>query len=181
MNGNKPPINWNDYFTYDPDEGLLRWKVKLSNRTKIGANAGSIGSHGYQQLMIFGKRRLAHRVIWEMLNGEISYGMQIDHIDHNRLNNKIENLRLVTDLQNHRNLSMPPKNSSGAMGVSWRKSRNKWVASIRVNNKLKHLGSFENIHEAIEARKHAEKFLGFHPNHGAPRSIELVEGNADAE
>ncbi|HHB9522635.1 TPA: HNH endonuclease signature motif containing protein [Yersinia enterocolitica] len=90
MNGNKPPINWNDYFTYDPDEGLLRWKVKLSNRTKIGANAGSIGSHGYQQLMIFGKRRLAHRVIWEMLNGEISYGMQIDHIDHNRLNNKIE-------------------------------------------------------------------------------------------
>ena len=82
--------------------------------------------------------------------------MIIDHINHNILDNRKENLRPCTYQQNMMNLSKRIDNSSGIAGVSWYKRSNKWRAQIKLNNKTKHLGYYENIEEAIQARRQAE-------------------------
>lgn len=92
--------------------------------------------------------------------------MNIDHIDHDRSNNKKENLRTVTVKENNKNASIRSDNKSGICGVSFRKRRNKWVAQIRVSGKNKTLGWFSNIEDAKSARYRAEKEYGFHHNHG---------------
>lgn len=80
----------------------------------------------------------------------------IDHINRNRLDNRKENLRKCTKKENLRNISLSTRNKSGYLGVYLNKN-NKWVAQIRVNQKTKYLGSFDNMEEAIKARLKAEK------------------------
>lgn len=87
-------MDWNDVFEYR--DGLLYWKIKTNRNMKIGRLAGSMAGNGYMQVHCFGKVRLMHRIIWEMHNGEIPEGMEIDHINHIRDDNRIENLRLVS-------------------------------------------------------------------------------------
>lgn len=107
-----------------------------------------------------------HRIVWIMHNGEIPFGMHIDHINHNRKDNRIQNLRLVTNGENHKNTKLYSRNSSGVCGVSFSKWHNKWWARINVDGKFINLGMFDDINSAIEAREKAEKFYGFHENHG---------------
>lgn len=91
----------------------------------------------------------------------IPKGMVVDHIDRNRLNNLSSNLRLVTYSQNGMNKGKQSNNTSGIVGVSWDKSRNKWEAHIKINKKKLHLGRFKNKEDAINARKEAEiKYFG---------------------
>lgn len=93
-------------------------------------------------------------------------GVCIDHINHNTLNNKKNNLRVATVSQNAMNQGMRKTNTSGFKGVSWDKRRSKWVAQIKANKKGKHLGYFSNIEDAVEARRKAEaKYYGeyLHP------------------
>ena len=89
----------------------------------------------------------------------------IDHINHNRLDNRIENLRCVNDSINLRNKSKSKANTSGQTGV-YRTAVGNWIARICVNHKQVNLGTFSDVAEAIAARKDAEKFYQFHPNHG---------------
>ena len=93
-------------------------------------------------------------------------GMQIDHLDHDRSNNRIENLRLVTHKENGRNISKKKNNTSGITGVRWNKARQKWVAQISINKKGIYLGLYNNLLDAVAARKRAEKFYGFYENNG---------------
>lgn len=86
--------------------------------------------------------------------GDIPDGMEIDHINRIKDDNRIENLRVVTKRQNCCNLST---NTSGIPGVIWCKQQKKWRARIWVNGKNKHLGLFENIEDAKVARKKAEQ------------------------
>ncbi len=107
------------------------------------------------------KSVLVHRLIWEAFNGSIPSGMEIDHIDRNPSNNRIDNLRIATRLQNSRNNSGHSKSRSRHAGVTYHSRLKKWQASIRVNKQLLHLGYFDNEQAAISVRKQAaEKHFG---------------------
>ncbi|AHN83416.1 HNH endonuclease [Escherichia phage Bp4] len=103
-----------------------------------------------------------------MHNGPIPKGMQIDHLDHNRVNNLLSNFRLVDSRTNTRNQKKRVTNSSGVTGVYWHKRDSIWYAAISDGTRLVSLGTFADKQDAIDARKAAEKLYGYHPNHGAP-------------
>ena len=90
----------------------------------------------------------------------------IDHVNGDRSDNRVVNLRSVAHQENHRNRAIPKSNTSGVMGVYWGKRDRKWYAQIKINGKKKHLGSFSCKKKAIQARKKAEIDYGFHANHG---------------
>ena len=92
--------------------------------------------------------------------------MQIDHIDGNRENNVISNLRLVNNRENTMNRRKRNDNTSGITGVSWDKNAGKWQAYINKDGRRQPLGVFEDKFEAICTRKSAENRLGYHENHG---------------
>jgi len=145
--------------THFPNErAATRWNTMFA-----GKEAGSIGCGGYKRVALRGRQFLQHRLIWQMKHGVLG-NKQIDHIDGNKLNNNIKNLRLVTGLQNARNQKLH-KNSSGVFGVYKRESNN-WQARIRLNGKLVTLGIFPDWFDAVCARKSAENRGGFHKNHG---------------
>ena len=83
----------------------------------------------------------------------------IDHIDNNRLNNELFNLRFATYSENSYNSKLNNKNTSGTKGISFNKKYNKWEAYIMINYKKNHLGSFENIEDAKKARQEKSKEL----------------------
>jgi hypothetical protein len=80
----------------------------------------------------------------------------IDHINRNKLDNRRENLRLVSKSDNAFNSKTRSDNTSGHCGVSWEEKRKKWVARICINGKVKQIGRFETIEDAIFARKREE-------------------------
>ena len=153
-----------DIFEYDC--GALKWKARRSSNAMAGHNAGTVRPDCYLQVSLFGKTQLVHRVIWKMHNGPIPDGMEIDHINHDRLDNRIENLRIVSRQENSVNLSKRIDNTSGIVGVSWSKRMGKWRARISVNKKEISLGFFSDINDAGRARKNAEIYYNFHENHG---------------
>lgn len=109
----------------------------------------------------------SHRVAWAIFHGHWPTG-HIDHINGNRKDNRISNLRDVAQSANNRNRCVSTNNTSGDIGVSWRKDSRKWVAFITHNGKRKHLGTFASRSDAVSARKSAESSCGFHKNHGRP-------------
>ena len=112
---------------------------------------------GYIRIKINKKLYALHRLIYKYHNEDFdltySYNNEIDHININSLDNRIENLRLATCSQNTRNQNKRKNCSSKYKGVSWDKQNNKWGAQIRINGKTKHLGSFTNEDEAYLAYK----------------------------
>jgi hypothetical protein len=152
-----------EYFHYDEIEGKLIWK-KQSGKCKIGEEAGYISSDGYRYFGFKGKTLKTHRAIYLMKTGILP--KFVDHEDQNRLNNKWGNLRDATMTDNNRNCGLQKNNQSGVVGVSWSASRKKWVAMIWHESKPIPLGRFLDKQEAIKARKDAEIFYGYHPNHG---------------
>lgn len=153
-------------FSYCPDTGELRWKNTTSLKRLNGKLAGYVNSgDGYICVMVGLKNYKAHRIAWLLTHGKWPDG-EIDHIDHNRTNNKITNLREATQVENSRNLSLSKKNTSGHVGVCWHKYEKKWYAYITVDGKQINLGLHNFIHDAVSARKKAQQELGFHGNHG---------------
>ena len=151
---------WMDRFTGD-----LR---RLTNRPNSPVNsvAGFIdNSVGYRKIKIKNVRYYAHRLVWLYYYGEWP-DKSIDHIDGNKLNNRIENLRVVTHQENHKNRQRASNNTSGVTGVGVHTQTKKWRSRIRVDDELIHLGVFDNFEDAVAARKAAERKYNFHPNHG---------------
>jgi hypothetical protein len=114
-----------DSFYYDETSpSCLRWaenRYSAKNNSwlsrKIGDVAGSLNKQGYWRLNLNGKSYLAHRVIWQLSNGEIPEGFVVDHIDKNPSNNRLENLRMVPIAVNSRNSSLYSTNTTGVNGV----------------------------------------------------------------
>ena len=102
------------------------------------------------------KTFLFHKLIAEIIFGDLE-GKYIDHINGNSLDNRRENLRLATPMQNSQNMKKPRTNTSGYKGVSWSKARSKWLATINVNKKLIYLGLFVEIVDAAKAYDKAAK------------------------
>jgi hypothetical protein len=142
---------------FEYKEGNLYWRIGLSNYAKNGRKAGTFSPKDYMRIQINYAKYYAHRIIWCYHFGPIADKLQIDHIDGDKTNNMIENLRLATNGQNKSNNKRAYRNSkSNILGVYWFKKTNKWAAGIRINNKRIHLGYFANQEDAIAIRKAAE-------------------------
>lgn len=162
-----------ELLSYDLSTGEFRWKVSRGTK-KARSIAGYEYTYGcgkkYWLIRVDGKMYQAHRLAWLVTHGEFP-PEQIDHIDGNGLNNRLENLRAVSDSENKRNLRKYSNNTSGVSGVIWHKASQKWLAQIKVNRKNIHLGSFIDKSEAVAARKAAEAKYNFHENHGTERPL----------
>lgn len=146
-------------FDYDPETGSLTWRLS-TNSFKKGEEAGSVsGAHGYtdyRNVVVFGDRYKAHRLIWLMRTGSWPSG-HIDHMDGNGLNNKWDNLREATPSQNAMNQKVRSDSASGCKGISYDKRRDMWYAYIDIDGSRVHLGRHENKDEAVAVRLAAEK------------------------
>ena len=158
----------NHLFEYDKETGNLIWKIKPSSRghsVKAGDIAGTLKSHGYLCVGINYNSYRAHRLIFLMHKGYLP--KTIDHINGDKLDNRIENLRAATVGQNQHNRKTNANNTSGYKGVSWNKALKKWTARITLERKIIHLGYFANVEEAAEVvRKAREELHGSFANHG---------------
>lgn len=135
-------INWNEVFDYK--KGCLYWKIIPSNRVRAGDQAGGLDSKsGYKVLRYKGVLYQAHRIIYEMHYGSIPEGMQIDHINRVRDDNRVYNLRLVTSQENKWNRK--------AKGYYYHKSAGKYQANICLNDTTIYLGLFCTEEEARKA------------------------------
>lgn len=157
-------MNWHDIFEYR--DGLLIRKVKVANVSKVGEVAGRVDKFGYVILKYRQKAYRCHRVVWEMHNRAIPKGMFIDHINRNKSDNRIENLRLVTPQDNSRNMGKNKRNSSGFNGVCFDSKLCKYRAYIGVDDKMVSIGNYDTIEKAVLARIEKNKELGFFNDHG---------------
>ena len=155
---------WGNLLEYK--EGALYWKARQSGRCLAGSLAGCQGRDGYLRLCYKRRLYMLHRVIWEMHNGPIPAGMFIDHINGDRSDNRIENLRVVTRSINGRNRRMHSNNVSGVNGVSFHTRQGKWCAYLYLNRKRFHLGYFDNLEDAKQARLAAQQGHNFTDRHG---------------
>ncbi len=167
-----------ELFDYRSD-GELVWRVRTAQCVKVGDVAGSPGSTGYKQTRVDGRLYLNHRLIWLWYHGYFSeHGL--DHIDRNKVNNRIENLREVSHTCNMRNCKQRKNTSSGITGVHWNKEKKKWHVQIRVLKKLIHLGYYDTKLEAAQARWEAEVKYGF-PNCNSTSSAFLYLNSTKVE
>ena len=128
---------------FDYKDGILYWKVKAANRVKIGSPVGSFDpSTGYHKTHVHRKFHKTHRVIFLYHHGYLPDF--VDHIDGDKLNNRIENLRAATKSQNCMNQKISTRNTSGTKGVMWLKREQKWLVALRVNSILHSFGYFKD-------------------------------------
>lgn len=134
-------------FDYDWERGGLI-------RKKNGRWTGSlcVRNRGYRRIIFKNVWIYVHRLVWAWHYGAIPSDKQVDHIDRDRLNNRIENLRLVTRRENMRNAGLQTNSTSGYKGVHFRKARQKWVARIMYDGKnSRYLGSYSSPADAARA------------------------------
>lgn len=146
-------------FDYDANTGNLIWKVSLRN-TNIGMIAGTRDKSDYTQISFDYNRYQAHRLIWLWYYGYMPEN-QIDHIDRNKTNNRIENLREVSNQCNARNTENRSDNKSGVKGISWSKRGGCWMACITINAKSHNLHTSIDFSEAVCHRLAAEQCVGW--------------------
>lgn len=166
-----PPVLLLELLECDPLKGKLFWLERtptLVNESKnrsaehICAQWNSVrvgkeafinkSSHGYLRGSLYNKRYYAHRVIWAMVNLEWPRNL-IDHVNGNKMDNRIDNLREATTAQNSWNQGISKSNTSGYKGVCWCNTTKKWLSYINIDSKLKMLGSFDSPAVAHEMYK----------------------------
>jgi len=143
---------------FEYKNGKLFWKIK-GNGIRIGKHAGWINREGYRDIQINGKNYGEHRLIFLLFYGY--FPKEIDHINGNPSDNRIENLRKVTRSQNQMNKKKVIHKSSKYKGVSWDKQAQKWKVRITKNGIVKQLGRYDNEIEAGKVyNQFAEKYFG---------------------
>ena len=152
--------------SYDSRTGLFKWKCRVAQHVLKGSKAGTLHKKtGYVRIKILGRSYKAHRLAWLIMYGSFPPD-QIDHINGVKHDNRIINLRAVTPAENNRNRAFDIRNKSGYTGIAYNKKTNRWLARIGGNAKRVHLGYFDNLEDAVEARRIAEINYNYHPNHG---------------
>lgn len=166
----------NECFTYE--NGFLYWKKRPLSHFKseksyknfskfINKKAGFFcnsknSQTTYLNVEINNIAFKVHRIIWQMHYDGLDENYQIDHKDHNGLNNNLSNLRKVCCYINQRNKPLQTSNTTGINGVNWHKSANKWQVRITdLSGKRLDLGRFNSFEDAVKARKNAEKLYGY--------------------
>jgi hypothetical protein len=153
------PDELRDLLAYDATSGIFTWKRPLSNRVKKGSVAGSLQNQGYWTIRILGRAYQAHRVAWAYTFGVWPIG-EIDHINGDKLDNRIVNLRDVPGRVNRQNIRAARCTSfSGVLGVRKRTDTGKWIARIVANRRVIHIGQFEDMESAKAAYLSAKREL----------------------
>lgn len=142
----------NQFLEYDPEKGIFTWIVSPSKIVSKGSVAGTVSNRGYVQLQLRGKKYTLHKMAWLFMYGSFPES-RIDHINGDKTDNRICNLRLCTNSENMLNTGLQSNNTSGVKGVSWDKHHNKWIAYAFKKRKKIHLGRFEFFEDAVNARK----------------------------
>ena len=141
---------------YDPETGIMKWAKLLNARAPIGKECGRTMTRGYRAFIVRRKTIYTHRAAWAYVNGSWPKNT-IDHINGNKSDNRISNLREATSGENNRNSKTPKSNTSGVKGVSWNSKHQRWRARVGINKKDIHVGEFLTIQQAenaiIEMRK----------------------------
>jgi hypothetical protein len=150
-------------------DGNLYNKTNRHSKAKLGQMAGSYAGI-YGLVTIDSKAYTLHRVIFYMHHKYVS--KFIDHINGNKHDNRIENLREATQSQNQQNRGLNKNNTSGVKNVYWHKKTQKWIADLRYNGKKKNFGSYSTLEEA---KKVVEQFRNINhkefANHGQFKEI----------
>jgi hypothetical protein len=130
------PQDINEYLSYDSETGIVTWKNKpaIKARVKVGDETSSSTHNGYKRIKFKGCEYRAHRICWFLHYGEDPGDMQIDHINGVRDDNRICNLRLVTNQQNQQNTDY--------LGVSLHKRSRTWRALIRLHDDHIYIGNY---------------------------------------
>ena len=170
---------------YNPNTGKLFWRERPSKyfKNEVDARKWNTRYAGKEAFIckekdyhlkhvkikrkigaIFDKKYSAHRVIWLYYYGCWPKD-QIDHINHDPTDNRIINLREASNTENQKNRTLNKNSKTGYTGVSWYEKENKYRARIKINRKEIHLGSYDSLEEAVEARELANINYNFHPNH----------------
>lgn len=157
-----------DYLTkvldYNSETGGFIRKISPSRDIKVGTRAGgAVNKTGYRLISINNIRYKAGRLAWFYHYGEwpSDEAPQIGHINGDRPDGRIANLRQVTDERNSRNQKVRSTNTSGRTGVRFHKPRGKWMAVIRNNGKYECLGYYAKFEAAVKAREAAEIKYGY--------------------
>lgn len=136
----------NEYFNYS--NGNLYWKKKTGYKVVVGKLVGNkLSSHGYKTLGFNGKKYYQHQIVFFMHHGYLPEC--IDHINQNRTDNRIENLREVTISQNGQNSRLNKRNLTGVKGISFNKSRNQYAVQKMINRQSIFGGWFYKLEDAI--------------------------------
>lgn len=145
---------------YEPDTGLFKWKIRIANRIQKESFAGTLKGNGYLYIAINQKQYLAHRLAWLYVYGYFpEYG--VDHINRIPTDNRICNLREVSQICNLRNTGNYSNNKSGVKGVGFDKQTSKWLSRITINQKTIKIGRYSNFDDAVCARLIVEQCLGW--------------------
>jgi hypothetical protein len=154
-----------ELLAYDPETGAFTWLVSLSRNVPAGRRAGSVRRDGYAQVCIGGVRYMAHTLAWFYVHGEWRVG-GLDHVNGDRADNRLANLRRSSPAQNSANSRCHADNVSGFKGVSWHKPTSRWNARIRTGGVNRSLGYFDTPEEAHAA--YAKAALEHHGEFARP-------------
>jgi hypothetical protein len=145
-----------ELYDYDPKTGLFTQRFNRRG-TFAGRTAGSKGKNGYIKLCVDKNHLLAHRLAWLYMNGQ--FPPMIDHINGQRDDNRIENLRICTSHENHCNVAIAKNNTSGVKGISFSAQTQKWKPQVMCKGKRYFLGYFESLVDAEAALKELREKL----------------------
>jgi hypothetical protein len=143
------------FFSYDHNSGKFYRLVRMG-RVRPGLVESVPAFNGYLYLGIGGKKYLHHRLAWFYVHGYWPSD-EVDHIDGDKTNNAISNLRCASRAENEVNKGLKKSNTSGIKGVRWEKHTQKWYAFITVNAKMMSLGRYDSVADAVEARERVAK------------------------
>lgn len=140
---------------YSAERACNKWNTRYAGKEALTA----LNNWGYRHGTVNGRSMLTHRVIWKMVTGRSPEAL--DHINGDRTDNRLINLREASPTLNSSNRAIAINNKSGVIGVFWNAGRKCWQAQISMNGKRQHLGLFDTKEEAKAARKAAEAALKF--------------------
>lgn len=150
---------------FEYKNGNLYWKISLNKKIIVGSKAGSIGKLGYLSVQINKKKYKTHRLVFLYHYGYLP--KEIDHIDNDKTNNNVDNLRQASRSDNMKNMGFHSKNKSGFKGVNWHKASNRWTVQLMVENKKKYFGIYQDLELAdLVAQEARNKYHKNFANHG---------------
>ena len=160
---------------YNPVTGVFIWTKGKHGRSGIGTRAGGVSGAGYRMICFLGYKYYEHRLAWLNFYGEWP-DETVDHINHNRADNRIVNLRQATQQQQCMNQSLSRANKFGYRGVSWHDAGSKYQVTIRVKGKSLGLGLFVDVIAAAKAYDDAARdAFGEYANLNFPESINVYK------
>jgi len=144
-----------EYLDYSPDTGEFTWKKASSDKSKVGSRAGRPRSvNGYWQLTLKGVTYYAHRLAWFHFYGDMP-SKHIDHVNGDKGDNRITNLRLASPSENVANTGAKRDNTSGSKNVHWCSTKKRWIAKVKRDGKTHHVGTFREYFPAVHAAESA--------------------------